>query len=120
NYDWQVAQLTEQRHSRKGQGVSHSGLESANAALAKYHLVVAMRCDVFGRKQKLFYSRTHPALEKHRLSHAAKSLEQREVLHVSRADLKYVCVFGHYLSVFSRHDFSDDLQPRALASFGQQ
>ena len=40
----------------------------------------------------------------------AERFQQREVLHVARADLQDVGILGHELDVTIRHDFGDDRQ----------
>ena len=51
--------------------------------------------DVLGRHQQLLDGGAHAALEQHGLAQLAHRLQQREVLHVARADLEDVGVLGH-------------------------
>ena len=48
------------------------------------------------------------------------AFRQREVLHVARADLHDVGVFGHQIDIAIAHDFGDDGKPGGFARLRQQ
>ena len=90
--------------------------ERPHAALAEDHVVVAAGHDVLGGHQPLFERRAHAALQQHRLAALAHPLEQREVLHVPRADLDDVGRLLHGRGVFGVHQFGDDADAGLLAA----
>ena len=61
----------------------------------------------------------HAALEHHRLAAVADGLQQREVLHVARADLEHVGVLGDELDVGDVDDLGDDRQAGLRAHVGE-
>src|SRR5437016_14111882 len=83
-----MSALLDQRDGREIERVARRRLEGADAALAEHHLIVSAREEVFGREKPLLYRRRRAALQKHGAARASQSLEQREVLHVARADLE--------------------------------
>ena len=66
--------------------------------------------DVLRRQQPLLDRRGDAALEHHRLARAAELAEQREVLHVARADLEDVGVLADHLDLAGVHHLGDELQ----------
>src|SRR5205085_292392 len=90
--------------------------ESSHAALAEHHVVIALRHDVLGGEQELVERRGHTALEQHRFARAAGSLEEREVLHVARADLDAVGVLINERERLMIDRFGDDRQVELLAN----
>ena len=105
--DGQVGHFVEHDHPRKVEGVAHTGLEGADAALAEDDVLVALGHDVLGTHHELFQRVGEAALEQDGLLLAADGLEQLEVLHVAGTDLDEVHVLkqGQVLGV---HDFGDD------------
>ena len=83
-------------------------------------LWLPLRHDVLGRHQQLRDRRRQAALEQHRTLHAAQLGEQREVLHVARADLQHVGVLGDEVDVARVHHLGHDGQPRLGAHLGEQ
>ena len=53
------------------------------------------------------------------LRDAAGTLQQREVLHVARADLDHVGILLHQVERLVVHGFGDDQQAEAVADLGQ-
>ena len=107
------------RHRRQVQGVARAGLEGADAALAQDHGVAAVRQQVFGRHQQIVHGGADPALEQHRLAHAADPSQQVEVLHVARADLDHVGQLGQLVQMVERRRVRHDRQRVAVAGFAQ-
>ena len=93
-HDRQVTQFLDDRDRGDVERVARRRLERPDAALAEDHVVVAAGQDVLRRQQPLFDRGGDAALEEHRLAHVAELAEQREVLHVPRADLEDVRVLG--------------------------
>ena len=89
--------------------------ERPHAALAEDHLVVALREQVLGRQQQLLDRGRHAALQKHRLAQASEPLQEREVLHVPRADLQTVGVLGDDVDRLGVEHFGHDRQSRLRA-----
>ncbi len=89
------------------QGVAHTGLKGADAALAEDNVLVALGHDVLGAHHELFQRVGQAALEQHRLFLAADGLEQLKVLHIAGTHLDevYVLEQGQVLGV---HDLGDD------------
>ena len=78
------------------------GSNDADPALAQHDVEVAALRDVLGGHQPFLVGRGQPALEHHRLAGRADRLQQREVLHVARADLQHVGVLGDDVDVGRR------------------
>ena len=78
--------LVQHDHTGKIQRVAHTGLESADAALAQDDVLVALGHNVLGAHHELFQRVGKAALEQHRLFLAADGLEQLKVclLYTSR------------------------------------
>ena len=53
----------------------------------------------------------------HRTVRFAQRFQQREVLHVARADLQNIGILRHQLDVAIAHHFGDDSEPRLLRAF---
>ena len=100
------------RDRREVERVARVVGERAHAALAEDDLVVALGEEVLGREQQLLDRRRHAALEEHGLAQAAEPLQQREVLHVARADLQAVGVLGDEVDGLGVEHLGDDRQPR--------
>ena len=84
--------------------------EGAHAALAQDHVVIALAHDVFGGHQKFFERRRHAALQQHRFFRTPRAFQQREILHVARADLDHVRVLFDQVERFVVDRFGDDSQ----------
>ena len=102
----QMRQSLHQRDGRQVEQVARHRVEAANAALAEDHLIVALGEDVFGAHQQVDDRRRHAALEQHRLLHPADGAQQGIVLHVARADLNAVGVFGDEIRALFVERFS--------------
>ena len=116
----QVRQLVQHRYRRDVAGVARGGFEGADAALAQNHVGVAVRHDVLRRHQQFLDRGAHAALQQHRPAAAAQRFQQREILHIARADLHEVGVLGHQLHVAIAHHFGDDAETGALLGLAQQ
>ena len=89
-------------------------------ALAERHLVVAARDDVLGGHEPLLDGGGRAALQQHRLADLPELLQEREVLHVARADLEDVGVLGDHRERLDVHHLGHDLEARLLARQGEQ
>jgi len=89
--------------------------EGAHATFAEHHVVVAFAEDIFGSHQEFVERGGHAALEKNWFFGAAGAFEQREILHVTRADLDYVGAFLDEVEAFVVDGFGDDAEAVVLA-----
>lgn len=105
--DGQVGHLVEHDHAGEVEGVPHTGLEGADAALAEDDVLVALGHDVLGAHDELLQRVGKAALEQDGLLLTAHGLEQLEVLHIAGTDLNEVHILkeGQMLGV---HDLGDD------------
>jgi hypothetical protein len=120
--DGEVAAFFYSGHDGEVQSVAGKIGEGAHAAFAKHDVVVAFGENVFGGHQKFVESGGHAALEQDGLLGVAGALQEREILHVARADLDDVGVlfdevegfavnrFGDYAEAVSGADFREDLE----------
>ena len=76
--------------------------------------------DVFGRHEQFLDGGAEAALQHDGAAAAAQHFEQREVLHVARADLQDVGVFGDQVDVAVAHDLGDDSETGGFTRFGEQ
>src|SRR2546423_1779562 len=109
NDDWQVRDASNGGDGREVERVARVLREGSDAALAEDDVVVALGHYVLGGQKPLVEHRRQPALQEHGHARAPRAAQQREVLHVARADLYHVAValdqvnavlvqsFGHYL-----------------------
>src|SRR5271166_3167356 len=93
--------------------------EGAHAALAQDHVVVALAHDVFGGHQKFFHRGRQAALQQHGFMRFTGALQQREILHVARADLDDVTIFLDQVQRFVVDGLGDDQQPEAVTDLRQ-
>src|SRR5712664_38238 len=91
--------------------------ERSNAPLAEHDVVIALGEDVLRGHQELVERGGHAALEEYGFLGAAGAFEQREVLHVARADLDDVGVFFDEVERFIVNCFSDDAEAVGGADF---
>ena len=117
--DGQVAGLLQHRHGVEVERVARGGFIGANAALADHDVVVAVAHDVLGAHQQFLDGAADAALEHDGALHLADGMQQSEVLHVARADLQNVGVFGDHRQGLDGHDLGDDGQAGDFACFGQ-
>ena len=89
--------------------------EGAYAAFAEHHVVVALGEDVLGGHEKFVEGGGHAALQKYRKLGAAGTLEEREILHVARADLDDVGILFDEVEGFVVDSFGDDAEAELLA-----
>ena len=113
--DRQVAALLHGGNDGEVEGVAGMVGESAHAAFAEHHVVIAFAENVFGGHQKFVERGGHAALEKHGFFGAAGALEQRKILHVARADLDHVGVFFDEVEAFVVDGFGDDAEAELFA-----
>ena len=76
--------------------------------------------DVFGRQQPFLDGGGDAALEHDRLARVAQLAQQREVLHVPRADLKDVGVLVDDLDLADVHHLGDQLEIVGVGGIAQQ
>ena len=118
NQNGQMAHPLQRRNNAQVEGVACMVREGAYAALAQNHLVVALAHHVFGGHEELFEGGAEPALHQHRLAQLAGLFQQREVLHVARADLDHVGPFGHQFEGLVVERLGNDAQPETVADLG--
>jgi hypothetical protein len=75
--------------------VSRFCFEGSDAAFTENDVWIAVAEDVFGCEKEFFDGGTHAALQKDGFFGFSDFFEEVEILHVSRANLKNVCVFFH-------------------------
>ena len=114
--DGQVGHLMKHDHAGEVEGVAHTGLKGADAALAENDVLVALGHDVLGAHDELLEGVGETALEQDRFFLTAYSLEQFEVLHIAGAHLDEVYVLEER-QMFGVHDLGDD--GRAGGTAGQ-
>ena len=105
--DGQVGHLVEHDHAGEVEGVAHTGLKGADAALAEDDVLIALGHDVLGAHDELLKGVGEAALEQDRFFLTAYSLEQFEVLHIAGAHLDKVYVLKEG-QMFGVHDLGDD------------
>ena len=88
--DGQVASLLDDGHGREVERVARGGLERADAALAQDDVGVALARTYSALISHSSIVARQAALEEDRQAGPADGLEEREVLHVARADLEDV------------------------------
>ncbi len=91
--DWQMAAFFHGGNDGEVERVAGMVGEGADAAFAEHDVVVAFAEDVFGGHEEFVERGRHAALQEDGFLGAAGAFEQREILHVARADLDYVGVF---------------------------
>src|SRR5579883_768724 len=90
--------------------------KSTHAALAQNDLIVALAHDVLSCHEELFKRGRDAALQQDRPSLASCSLQQREVLHVARADLDHIGVLIDQFQSFVVDGFGNDPQAELVAN----
>ncbi len=93
NEDGEMAALLHRGNDGEIESIARKIGEGADAAFAEHDVVVAFAHYIFGGHQEFIESGGHAAFEEHGLFGAAGAFEQREILHVARADLNHVGVF---------------------------
>jgi len=93
--------------------------EGAHAALAENHVVVAFGEDVFGGHEEFVERGGHAALQEDGFFGVAGALEEREILHVARADLDDVGVLLDEVEAFVIDGFGDDAEAEVFSGFGE-
>ena len=116
--DRQVAQVMQRGDDAEIERVARVIGKGAHAALAENYFVIAFAHHVLGGHQKLFERGAQAALDEHGLAQFSGLFEQREVLHVARADLDYVGPFGNQFEGFRVERLGDDAQAEFIADFG--
>jgi hypothetical protein len=103
----------------KVERVARAGFEGLDSALAKCDLIVPSRKQVFRRQQPLLHRGRGAALEQNRLLDGREPSQQREILHVARADLEHVGVLTDQVHVFGAHDLGYHREAGEFTSFAQ-
>src|SRR5581483_10923915 len=94
--------------------------KSSDTALTQNNIWISV-CDyVLGRHQQFLDRTAQAALQHHRPIRFTERLQQREVLHVPRADLQNVRIFGNHFNIAVAHYFSDDADAGFLLRFREQ
>ena len=117
NEDGEMAAFFHCRDDGEVESIAGKIGEGANAALAKHDVVVALGEDIFRGHEEFVESGGHAAFKKDGEFGAASSLEEREVLHVARADLNDVGVMLHQRQRLVVHRFGDDKQTEVFTDF---
>ena len=117
---WEMRESAQDRHGVQVERVACRRLEGANAALAEDHLAVPRSQDVLGGEEPLFDRAREAALQHHRHARSPHGVEQREVLHVARADLQHIGELGDHVDLRRLHHLGDDWQPGALTRLGKK
>ncbi len=101
------------------QRVPRVALKGADPALAQDHVGVAARQQVLRRQQPLLDRRGDAALEQDGLPRAPQLAQQREVLHVPRADLQDVGVARDDLDLADVHHLRHELHAVVIGGRAQ-
>jgi hypothetical protein len=110
----EMRKLLHHRYGRNVHSVARIVFESADAALAQDHVVVAARQDVFCGQQQLFDGGRNAALQQHRLALIPQLAQQIVILHVARAHLEDIGILADQRNLRLVHDFADHQQPMAV------
>src|SRR5881275_3000609 len=113
--DGQVRDASNGGDGREVERVARVLGEGAYAALAEDDVVVALGHYVLGGEKPLVEHRRQPALQEHGHARAPRAAQQREVLHVARADLYHVAVALDQVNAVLVQSFGDYLQAERLA-----
>src|SRR5262249_42410070 len=117
--DWQMRTRLNRGHNREVERVASMVGGRSHSAFAEYDVVVAFGHDVLGCEKELFECGGHSALEHHRLSSLSHTPQQREILHVSSADLHHIGVLFDEVGCFSVQNFGDDPKTKSVADLVQ-
>ena len=118
--DRQVRALLHVGHGVEIERVAGRGLEGADAALAQDHLIVAGGEDIFRREQQLLDLRGEAALQQDRLVGPPDGAQQREILHVARADLQRVGMGRDDVDIGGVHNLGHDRHGQLVRHLAQQ
>jgi len=99
--------------------VARDRLERADAAFAQDYLLVSGSEQIFGRQQQILDLRSEPALQQHGLTHLTECFQQREILHVARADLEHIRLLRDGVDIGRIHHFRHDRQIELIADLAQ-
>ena len=116
----QVSEFVEYRNGGNIASVAGGGFKRADAALTQHHLRIAMRHNVLRGHQQFLNGGTEAAFQKYGTAAFAQHFQQREVLHVARADLQNVRIPGDKIHIPVAHYFSDDGESGGFAGLGEQ
>jgi hypothetical protein len=117
--DREVAALFDCRDDGEIKSVAGEVREGTDTAFAEHHVVVALGEDVFGGHKEFVKRGRHAALQEDGKFGAASSLEQREVLHVTRTDLNDVGVLLDEVEGFVVDGLGDDAETVFLPNHGE-
>ena len=118
--DRQMRLLPQDRHGGEVERVAGGGLERANPAFAEDDVRVAGGQHVLGGEQPFLDRRRQATLQQDGAAALAHRLQEREVLHVARADLEDVDVLVEDLDVVRVDDLGDDRQAGGAARLGEE
>jgi hypothetical protein len=119
DHDRQVAAAFDGGDDCEIQRVAREVGKSTDAAFAESDLVVSFGEDVFGGHEKFVERGGHAALEEDGFFRAAGAFEQREILHVARADLDDVGVLLDEIERLVVDGLGDDAEAVFFANFGE-
>ncbi len=119
NEDGEMAALLHCGNYGEVESVAREIGEGADAAFAEHDVVIAFAHYIFGGHQEFIERGGHAAFEEHGLFGAASAFEQREILHVARADLDYVGVLIDQIKRFIVDGFGDDAEAVGVANLGK-
>ena len=91
-------------------------IEATNASFTEDHALGSMSEEVLAGQEPLFDGRGHSTLQKNGFARFPNCFEQREILHVARADLHEVGIFGDRRNVPFSQRFGDDEQSHGICS----
>ena len=117
DHDGEMAAFFDGGYDGEVEGVAGKIGKGAHAALAEDDVVIAFAHHVFGGHQEFIERGGHATLQKHGKFGAAGAFEEREILHVARADLDDVGVFLDEVERFVVDCFGDDAEAVVFANF---
>src|SRR5258706_10058489 len=116
---WQMRFFLQSRNGVYIKSEAGLRLKSADAAFAQQDLSVPVSQNIFSGEQKLFGRGAKPTFKQNRLGKFTDCIQQKDILHVSRADLQYNYILAGNTRLFCRHDLRNNWQPRLLSHFSQ-
>src|SRR5437867_208702 len=117
---WEMRQLLHERDRREVEEIARHRVEAPDATLAQDDLLIALGEDVLRAQQQIGDGGRHASFEQHRFSQPPRGAQQRVVLHVPRADLDAVGVFGYEMRAFLVQCFGHDGEARLVPRESEQ
>ena len=107
-YNRKMAESFDHRNSSHVKCETGEGLKASDSTLTENHFLVPTSHHIFGCQQPLFVGRGQTALDHDGLTKLANLIKKVVVLHVPRANLQDICVLGHCVYIFHRHDLGNN------------